>query len=69
MDILMPRNCDSILPATAKPAASSDALFTRKPDESRSIACSILVVALTALARAFKAPTFVLIEVIIPPFD
>ena len=54
MDMLMPINWDCILPATAKPAASSDALLTRRPDERRSIAFSILLVAVKALARAFK---------------
>tara|TARA_B100001093_G_scaffold256829_1_gene245582 strand:- start:116 stop:364 length:249 start_codon:yes stop_codon:yes gene_type:complete len=35
----------------------------RNPDDSLSIAFCILPVADTVLARAFKAPTFVLIEV------
>ena len=39
----------------------------RKPDDSRSIAFCILSVALSALDLAFRAPTFVLIEVIFFP--
>jgi hypothetical protein len=51
--------------ATAKPAASSAALFIRRPEERRSIDVVILELALVAYVLAIKAPTLVLITVIV----
>ena len=50
---------------TAKPAASSAALLMRKPEDNRSMDVCILSLALVAYVRAIKAPTLVLITVMI----
>jgi hypothetical protein len=60
----MPRSWLSILFATDSPAASSAAELIRRPDESRSIAVSILSPALSAYVLDVSAATFVLITVI-----
>ena len=57
----MPRTCEVIVVAMARPAASSFALLMRLPLERRSIAVpSILLAELEAFA-AFIAPILVLI--------
>jgi hypothetical protein len=52
--------CDSILKAVAKPAASSDALLMRLPEESLSIAVSSVLEVSAKLRCADRLETFVI---------